>query len=386
MKKFLFLISCLVLFGFAGCKKDAEVEKQKYSITITNICEEDILVNVGYIEDKNNNFDWDNAGYGSFKNNLPLSPNESVTVTGELAANEWFLVGGKIAGQFRYWPVNTSSKFVYFREYVGEEGRVLLSKYRKDVSDLPKTQYSFTIKNICAQDLTVIVGEVPKTAGEYLWNYANGYTVTYEKTVKAGESLDVTGKLYDGFSFCVDVYDGENLCNGWAVDNDDETFLIYNGNPEKPTEVWAQALSKKEGKIENTGASDIYPLTITNKFTEPVIVFAGDVPYTIKNNQNVYNKNAANPESFLGKVVLEPNEDIKIYGKLAEGKAFYVTVWPLYGSGGSWWGFTVPNNQADIVAHPEYKVAINWSNTSSGSSSSSQILLSTRNSYIPVSK
>ena len=43
MKKFLFLISCLVLFGFAGCKKDAEVEKQNYSITITNICEEDIL-------------------------------------------------------------------------------------------------------------------------------------------------------------------------------------------------------------------------------------------------------------------------------------------------------------------------------------------------------
>ena len=383
MKKFLFLISCLVLFGLTGCKKD--VEKQKYSITITNTCDEDILFNVGYIAYKNNAFDSKNAGYGEFKKNEPLSPNESVTVSGELAADEWFVVEGKISGSYYWWPVEPRLKYVYFREYEGKEGRVLLSKYRTDVSDLPKTQYSFTIKNICAQDLTVIVGEVPKTAGEYLWNYANGYTVTYEKTVKAGESFDVTGKLYDGFSFCVDVYDGEKFCSGWAVDNDDETFLIYNGNPEKPTEVWGQALSKKEGKIENTGASDIYPLTITNKFTEPVIVFAGDVPYTIKNNQNVYNKNAANPESFLGKVVLEPNEDIKIYGKLAEGKAFYVTVWPLYGSGGSWWAFTVPNNQADIVAHSEYTVAINWSNTSSGSSSS-PILLSTRNSYFPVSK
>lgn len=392
MKKFLFLISCLVLFGLTGCKH--EVEKQSYSVTITNNCSDDIIVDVGYIPlTKNNSFDWDNAGYSEFKHNYVLAQNESVLVSGKLADNEWFCIGATIkSSQLRYWPVEPRSKYVYFRENEQNPGNVLLSKYRTDISVLTKKTYSFTIQNALTQDIQICVGDVPKVAGKYLWDYANGYTSSYEKEIKTGQSLDITGGLYDGSSFVVDVYkkaaDGKTYeyYSGWAVDPGYETFYIYNGDKEDSSVVSGIALAKKEGKITNTGASDIYPLTITNKFAEPVIVFAGDVPYTITNNQNVYNKNAANPESFLGKVILEPGEDIKIYGKLTDGKAFYVTVWPLYGSGGSWWAFTPPNNQADVVAHDEYKVAINWSNTSSGSSSSSQILLSTRNPMVYVSK
>ncbi len=391
MKKFLFLISCLVLFGLTGCKH--EVEKQSYSVTITNNCSDDILVNVGSVaKGKNNDFDWDNAGYSTFKHNLALAPGQSALVSGKLADNEWFCIGGTItASQLRYWPVEPRAKYVYFRVNEEDPANVLLSKYRTDVSEKNKTSYTFTIKNDYEEDIMIDVGEVPKVAGQYLWDYSNAYTVSYKKEIKAGESLKITGGLYDGSSFVVDIYKKAAQGNdyefylGWAVDSEYETFYIYNGDKEDSSVISGIALAKKEGKITNTGASDIYPLTITNKFTEPVIVFAGDVPYTITNNKNVYNKNAANPESFLGKVVLEPNEDIKIYGKLAGGKAFYVTVWPLYGTGGSWWAFTPPNNQADVVAHDEYKVAINWSNTSSGSSSS-QILLSTRNPMVYVSK
>ena len=115
-------------------------------------------------------------------------------------------------------------------------------------------------------------------------------------------------------------------------------------------------------------------------------MFAGDIQYSINDNQTVWNWNAVNYESFLGRVILEPNESILIYGKLSEGRGFCVTAWPLYGAGGSSWGITVPNNHADVVAHATYKVGVNASTVSSGSSSSTQILSCNRNRIFSVSK
>lgn len=90
------------MFGLTGCKH--EVEKQSYSVTITNNCSDDIIVDVGYIPlTKNNNVDWDNAGYSTFKHNLALAPGESALVSGKLADNEWFCIGGTItAPKLRY--------------------------------------------------------------------------------------------------------------------------------------------------------------------------------------------------------------------------------------------------------------------------------------------
>ena len=81
MKKFLFLISCLLVFGLTGCKKD--VERQSYSVTITNNCSVDILVNVGYVEyDKKTGYDWDHASYYAFKEYMQLGPGEIAVVSG----------------------------------------------------------------------------------------------------------------------------------------------------------------------------------------------------------------------------------------------------------------------------------------------------------------
>ena len=389
MKKFLFLISCLVVFGLVSCKKD--VERQSYSVTITNNCSVDILVNVGYVEyDKKNGYDWNNASYSAFKEYMQLGPGENAVVSGKLASNEYFCIGGKISKMDRSWAVDARYKYVYFREDLQTPGNVVLSKYRTDISSLTKKQYSFTIKNECSQDLKVCVGEVPKVSGEYLWTNSNGYTVSYDKELASGASLDITGGLYDGYSFIVDVYKkvGEDyeIVSGWATDPEYITLLMYNGNPDNPDEIWGRSFAKKESKIKDNGDSDIYPLTITNKYTAPVTVFAGDVPYSIKNESKIYNWDAGNPEAFLGKIILEPNESIKIYGKLSGNKDFYVVAWPLYGNGGSGWSVALTNNHADIVADSEWVVGVKSYNESSGSSSSSPILLSAVNPMITVSK
>ena len=399
MKKFLFLISCLVLFGLAGCKHDEEPQKQSYTITVINECSDSIIVWGGSVpKAENNTWDWKNMKEDVFLDSNPiLAPNGSIEITGKLASNEDFLVGGR-RPEIDYicrCAVDKRYKYVYFRDSVGYVGEGEEKQEQKQIAVFAYTEtgdrkdYTFTIQNNCDIDLTIAVGDFPKYNGKYEWALYNWYEIHDKVLVKAGESLEITGKLLNSYVFGIDVWltDENQTSKGWYLDPHLGyiTLLFDNSNPEKS--IKGYQLAEKKAKIEDNGEADIYPLTIENGYTEPVIVLAGDV--SIKGSG--YNWDTVDPQKFLGAILLNPGDSFSLFGKIVTGKVFYVEALPLSGGGAGW--AVTPNYDKVVIKKADkgspdeqFIITIDRQTTSSGSSSSSQILLSTRNPSYFVSK
>ncbi len=215
---------------------------------------------------------------------------------------------------------------------------MICTLYKKDNGDIDAAKrfssestiqtYSFKVINLCADDITINVGTVPKVQNGYNWNYAESGSIKENIVVKANETITIYGKLCENYSFYITDNDGHE----WSVDRENQRVVL---NKNVIGTLYLKSYKDLHGKIQNTYESDLYPLTIKNDFGEPVFIGLGDVPV----NGTSFNWNEENDYSFLDKTILMPDEKCTVYGKLPEGTAFFIQGWQVSGTG-NYWGIT----------------------------------------------
>ena len=224
---------------------------------------------------------------------------------------------------------------------------MICTLYKKDNGDINAAKrfslestiqtYSFKVINLCADDITINVGTVPKVQNGYNWNYAESGSIKENIVVKANETITIYGKLYENYSFYITDNDGHE----WSVDRENKRVVL---NKNEIGTLYLKSYKDPYGKIQNTYESDLYPLTIKNDFGEPVFIGLGDVPV----NGTSFNWNEENDYSFLDKTILMPDEKCTVYGKLPEGTAFFIQGWQVSGTG-NYWGITKNYSKVTFV-------------------------------------
>ena len=224
---------------------------------------------------------------------------------------------------------------------------MICTLYKKDNGDIDAAKrfslestiqtYSFKVINLCADDITINVGTVPKVQNGYNWNYAESGSIKENIVVKANETITIYGKLCENYSFYITDNDGHE----WSVDRENKRVVL---NKNEIGTLYLKSYKDPYGKIQNTYESDLYPLTIKNDFGEPVFIGLGDVPV----NGTSFNWNEENDYSFLDKTILMPDEKCTVYGKLPEGTAFFIQGWQVSGTG-NYWGITKNYSKVTLV-------------------------------------
>ena len=224
---------------------------------------------------------------------------------------------------------------------------MICTLYKKDNGDIDAAKrfslestiqtYSFKVINLCADDITINVGTVPKVQNGYNWNYAESGSIKENIVVKANETITIYGKLCENYSFYITDNDGHE----WSVDRENKRVVL---NKNEIGTLYLKSYKDPHGKIQNTYESDLYPLTIKNDFGEPVFIGLGDVPV----NGTSFNWNEENDYSFLDKTILMPDEKCTVYGKLPEGTAFFIQGWQVSGTG-NYWGITKNYSKVTFV-------------------------------------